>query len=601
MAKNNITNVTLKFVFKEAWQKKPIIFFVYFLQLIAVVLERFQFVVLPKFVIDQIENIINGADLNTALRLTVIYIALTIGLHFFTSVLNGIVNQIKDVYREWFNLDWAAQIGNQSMKMDFQLTEEPEALNQKGKADEGSAWYSGSVVGILDNFFVILQNCIVFLGVILVIVLTCPILIPILILSLVIIAFFNYKNNKIQIESFSLLSKINRIFGYYFFNLSNYRYGKDLRLYDCKEMFYSKSLELVDEQVGNYKNVANKVLKNNIPISLINVIRDGLVYSYIGYQTIIGKLSVGNFTMCINSANALYTSLQNIVLGIQEVIKRCNYANEFLKYIEYPQALSNGTVECKKTDDYVIEFKNVFFKYPRSEDYVLKDINLKIEKGEHLAIVGLNGAGKTTFIKLLCRLYDVTSGEILINGRNITEYKQDEYRNIIATVFQDFKLFAFSLKENICFTKEFNQQQFEKALLQSGISNDVEKFPNGYDTMISKDFDEEGIELSGGQQQKTAIARAIYKDSPIIILDEPTAALDPLAESEIYSNFNSMVGGKTAIYISHRLSSCKFCDKIAVFNEGKISEYGNHQSLMKQNALYKKMFDEQAQGYAESK
>ena len=275
-------------------------------------------------------------------------------------------------------------------------------------------------------------------------------------------------------------------------------------------------------------------------------------------------------------------------------------ANQFLKLLEYPVALEKGD-KAVTGETHVIEFSHVSFKYPRSEQYVLKDINLKITSGEHLSVVGLNGAGKTTFIKLLCRLYDVTEGEILIDGVNIKEYSEEEYRKLFAVVFQDFQLFAFSLKDNIALGDTAEDAEINRVLELAGFYEDAQKLPEGLDTMLYKSFDEKGTELSGGQQQKTAIARALYKDAPIVILDEPTAALDPVAEYDIYRRFDTLVGGKTAIYISHRLSSCKFCDRIAVFAENTIKEYGTHEELVdKKNGIYAELFAAQAQYYVDA-
>ena len=231
----------------------------------------------------------------------------------------------------------------------------------------------------------------------------------------------------------------------------------------------------------------------------------------------------------------------------------------------------------------------------------MKNVSITIPSGQHLAVVGLNGAGKTTFIKLLCRLYDVSDGEILIDGINIKEYSDQEYRKLFAVVFQDFKLFRFSLRENISFDTQTADSEIEPLLKESGLYDDVQKMPHKADTMMWKGFDKKGIELSGGQQQKLALARALYKNAPVVILDEPTAALDPIAEAEVYDQFNkSLAGGKTAIYISHRLSSCKFCDKIAVFDEGELKEYGSHKELMEnKGGVYHKMFTTQAEQYIE--
>ena len=305
--------------------------------------------------------------------------------------------------------------------------------------------------------------------------------------------------------------------------------------------------------------------------------------------------------MCVAAASVLYQSLFALTSGLQRVTNSCNYAHRYLEYLEYPAALEKGS-RSVAPGEHTIEFADVSFRYPRAENFVLRHINLTIKSGEHLSIVGLNGAGKTTLVKLLCRLYDVTEGEILIDGVNIKEYSEEEYRRLFAVVFQDFELFAFSLKENVALaeSESADMERITEILKLTGLSEDVEKLPEGMDTMIFKSYDEHGTELSGGQQQKTAIARALYRDAPIVILDEPTAALDPIAEYEIYRQFETLVGGKTAIYISHRLSSCRFCDRIAVFADDTIKEYGTHDELVGvEGGIYAEMFHEQAKYYTD--
>ena len=304
--------------------------------------------------------------------------------------------------------------------------------------------------------------------------------------------------------------------------------------------------------------------------------------------------------MCVSSASSLYWGLYAIVNGSVEIHKACDYAYEYLKFDAILDAMVKGS---KKTinGEHIIEFLNVSFRYPRSEKYVLRNVNLTIRQGEHLSVVGVNGAGKTTFIKLLCRMYDVLEGEIRIDGINIKEYSDDEYRKLFAVVFQDFSLFAFSLKDNIILNEKEDEKKLENTLKMAGLYDDAMKLENKFETTIFKSYDEKGPELSGGQQQKTAICRALYRDSPIVILDEPTAALDPIAEYEIYKRFNDLVGGKTAIYISHRLSSCKFCDRIAVFADDIIKEYGTHDELVNiKNGIYAEMYAAQAEYYIDN-
>jgi ATP-binding cassette subfamily B protein len=265
------------------------------------------------------------------------------------------------------------------------------------------------------------------------------------------------------------------------------------------------------------------------------------------------------------------------------------------EFLDLPDVKYRGTLTTEKRADneYEIEFKNVSFKYPDTESYVLKNLNLKLRVGRKLAVVGMNGSGKTTMIKLLCRLYDPTEGEITLNGIDIKKYDYREYMDLFSVVFQDFKLTGFSLGQNVAAAVSYDAERVKKLL-------DVVGFGETYplDTPLYKSYDENGVEVSGGEAQKIALARALYRGSPVIILDEPTAALDPIAESEIYSKFDSIVGDRTAIYISHRLSSCRFCDDIAVFHEGRLVQRGGHDELLAdENGKYRELWTAQAQYY----
>ena len=230
--------------------------------------------------------------------------------------------------------------------------------------------------------------------------------------------------------------------------------------------------------------------------------------------------------------------------------------------------------------------------------YALKDFSCKLARGKRYAVVGMNGSGKTTLIKLLCRLYDPKEGVILLNGRDIREYDYDEYLELFSVVFQDFKLFPFALGQNVAAQNDFDLERAESALDRAGFTDRLAQMKNGCDTVIYKDFDKNGVEVSGGEAQKIAIARALYKDAPFVVLDEPTAALDPLAEQEIYQKFDGISQGKTTVYISHRLSSCKFCDEILVIDHGRLVQQGSHQSLLEQESgKYHELWHAQAQHY----
>ena len=258
------------------------------------------------------------------------------------------------------------------------------------------------------------------------------------------------------------------------------------------------------------------------------------------------------------------------------------------------------TTEKRADRKYEVEFRDVSFRYPGTEIWALRHVNVKFRVGERMAVVGENGSGKTTFIKLLCRLYDPQEGEILLNGIDIRKYNYREYMNIFSVVFQDFQLLSQPLGQNVAGAADYDRERVEKALIDAGFGERLERLPKGLDTQLYKDFSDEGVEVSGGEAQKIAIARALYKNAPFIILDEPTAALDPIAEAEIYAQFNQIAGDKTAIYISHRLSSCRFCDEIMVFDRGQIVQKGSHDALISdEQGKYATLWHAQAQYYTE--
>lgn len=597
--KKPIVKNTLFFLIRLTWKEKPIMFLLYFIQLIAEVSRTMLGVILPKYTIDYLTQVINGTPYGEVQRKLIAVLITQLVLHFLCSLLVNLSNSMKTAYGEWFNRYLQESLAYHAMTMDFEHTEDPDALDQLNKAKEGINWYSGGVEGILSHFYSIIMNVSVLIGIVTIIIMGCPWLLPVQAISLLLVTYFNYRNNKIEIKSFTQLSVLNRKFGYYFYQLANFAYGKDIRLYDSADMMGEKADNENRKMVNVWKNQMRDTRRNSWGMDFVNSLRDGASYFYLGYLAITKVITVGDFTMYTSAASNFFWSLYHIVEGIQEIMKRCSYLNEYIVFLKYPAKMVQGDKPVT-TGDHVIEFKNVSFCYPRSDRYILKNVNLTIRSGEHLSVVGLNGAGKTTLIKLLCRLYDVSEGEILVDGCNIKEYSEAEYRSLFAVVFQDFQLFAFSLKENVALAQsnQADEKEIEKSLELSGVYDDAVKLEQGLNTMIYKSFDEKGTELSGGQKQKVAISRALYRNAPIIILDEPTAALDPVAEYEIYKKFDELVGGKTAVYISHRLSSCKFCDHIAVFADEQLKEYGTHDELVHlENGIYAKMFHAQARYY----
>lgn len=303
-------------------------------------------------------------------------------------------------------------------------------------------------------------------------------------------------------------------------------------------------------------------------------------------------------TLYIGALTSLSDNLSGIFSNIGEIGLKNDYLSNYISFLRLENEKYNGTLPIEKRldNDYELEFRNVSFHYPNNEDLVLKNITTKIRVGRKMAIVGKNGSGKSTFIKLLCRLYDPTEGEILLNGIDIKKYDYDEYRRIFSVVFQDFKLFSFPLAQNVAAGITYDEGKVWKVLEEAGMAERVKKMEKGMDTVLYK-LEDEGVEISGGEAQKIAIARALYKDAPVVILDEPTAALDPVSEVEIYEHFDEMIEEKTAIYISHRMSSCRFCENIVVFEDGNIVQMGSHDALVAEEGLYQNLWKAQAQYY----
>lgn len=336
----------------------------------------------------------------------------------------------------------------------------------------------------------------------------------------------------------------------------------------------------------------------------VSVIFMGVVYCFVCLKAWAGAFGLGAVTQYVASITKVSGGVSKVISTLGSMRNNAAFLEPVFEFLDIPNDMYQGslTVEKRRDRKYEVEFRNVSFRYPGSDTYALRNVSMKFEIGKRLAVVGMNGSGKTTFIKLLCRLYDPTEGAILLNGIDIRKYNYAEYMAIFSVVFQDFKLFALRLGENVASQMRYDREQVADALDKAGFAERLAELPRGVETYLYKDYDKDGINVSGGEAQKIAIARALYKDAPFIILDEPTAALDPLAEAEIYSKFNDIVGDKTAIYISHRLSSCKFCDEILVFHEGAVIQQGSHASLVAdESGKYYELWHAQAQYYAGGK
>ncbi len=334
----------------------------------------------------------------------------------------------------------------------------------------------------------------------------------------------------------------------------------------------------------------------------ITTLTTGMIYLFTCLKALGGAFDVGSCTQYIGAATAMVTNVFALTDMLGTLKANTPYLEKTFAFLDIPNSMYQGSLTTEKRSDrrYEVEFKDVSFRYPGSDIWALRHVNMKFKVGKRLAIVGENGSGKTTFIKLLCRLYDPQEGQILLNGIDIRKYRYDDYMGIFSVVFQDFQLICQPLGNNVAGSMEYDRDRAKKALIDAGFADRLAAMEKGLDTMLYKNLSEDGVEVSGGEAQKIAIARALYKDAPFIILDEPTAALDPIAEAEIYSKFDEIAGDKTAVYISHRLSSCKFCDEIAVFHEGAVVQQGSHAELLAdRGGKYYALWNAQAQYYTE--
>ena len=523
-------------------------------------------------------------------------------------------------------------IAKKAISLDYETMEDPDAVKKLMTAERTCDMY-GSVGVVVLNYGELLKallNIVISVGLSLRLVLTRPVAGGITLLSgqgdgvrqaaallsvpgvslflfgaaLMGMAFFSVRTarkyaergKKIFQNHAGVEEKLSYLNNNIFFN---YRAAKIIRIFKMQDMLLKNGKRELDGMTDFYI----KWLHTNRGETMENLTTSGLftVFSYllVVLKTISGAITVGAFTRYVGALNQFGSACASLIEYNAAIRRNAVYMGEFLAFLDVEEKHLHGTIPVEKRDDgeYELAFENVSFRYPGSAQYVLKNVSCRLDMKRKMAVVGRNGAGKTTFIKLLCGLYEPTEGRITLNGVDIRKYKPDEYRDLFGVVFQDFRLFSFPVWENVAAGYERDDGRLWKALRQAGAKELVKQMPEGPETLLYKDTGE-GVEISGGEAQKLGIARALYKDAALIILDEPTAALDPLAEAEVYARFDEMTEGKTSIYISHRMSSCRFCDDIMVFDDGRIAERGSHESLLAAKGLYSQLWNAQAKYYA---
>ena len=415
----------------------------------------------------------------------------------------------------------------------------------------------------------------------------------------------NIKSTRFAANEFAKFTFVNQFSGALYAASYDGVGPMQVRIYDQKKLMLAQNEMWINLCRKITKNSADYQLKHETVIKgIMETVMQIVLYAFAGFGALVGRFSVGSISKYISSILKFTNAVSALVTHLEALRFNNSITKIYFDFIETPSHMYQGSLTVEKRSDrnYNVEFRDVSFRYPNTDFWALRRVDLKFNIGEKLAVVGMNGSGKTTMIKLMCRLYDPTEGQIFLNGIDIRKYDYKEYMSIFSVVFQDFKLFAFTLGENVATGTEYDEERVKACLVEANFGDRLATLEKGTKTYLYRNFEKDGVEISGGEAQKIALARALYKDAPFIILDEPTAALDPIAEAEVYSNFNKIVGDKTAIYISHRLSSCRFCDKIAVFDRGSIVQVGTHDELVADvNGKYHELWNAQAQYYSDKK
>ncbi len=416
-------------------------------------------------------------------------------------------------------------------------------------------------------------------------------------MALAVCNYFSKKDGAFAVSTELKNEQLNTLSTYLINLINKESFTKDIRLFGLQDYLFQKVepfryIGRMYTEQGKYSGKCQAVS------ALAMQMLAAVTYICIAAKAVAGSISVGEVTMYAGAVIAMINGMQQLLNRYQSIRYMNEYLNTYEKFIASPDMRYDGTLPIEKRDDneYLLEFSHVSFRYPGTKQDILQDISLTFRIGEKLALAGRNGAGKTTLIKLLCRLYEPTEGEIRLNGINIEKYDYEEYAGIFSVIFQDFRLYDFPLDENVASGMETDGMRMREVLELAGMWNRIQDLPEKEKTLLGHETGP-GVSLSGGEAQKIAIARALYKDAPFIILDEPTAALDPLAEAEIYENFNELIREKTAVYISHRMSSCRFCDRIVVLEGGRVTEIGTHEELLKKRGSYYELYHAQAKYY----
>jgi ATP-binding cassette subfamily B protein len=586
------------YLIKNMWKWDKILFLLCFLQIPATVVIPLLGIYLPKIVIDSATRNVTVSELllNVGLPILAI-IALNVVLNVSSSITNfrGISYRVR----------YVQLLTKKALDTDFENIDGPAGKGKMEKADEAVKQNSSGTEEIIKVSVELFSNIIGFILYAVIISTIHPLIVMFLILTSGINYFIGKYVSDFEYKNKDNLVPIERKLRYIMNKTGEFKSAKDMRLYDMAPWFKNMFITLQNKKIFfQKKNIYRKYFANFVD-GVFLLLRDGITYGFLIYSVVYRAMPIGNFVLYFGAVAGFSAWLSGIVKNFNSVHSISLEVCDLREYLEMEDMMNRGVgVELPNSYELPcdIELKNLYHKYPGADDYTIKNMNLHIKKGEKIALVGINGAGKTTLVKLICGLYTPTKGEIYINGKRSSLYNRDEYYNLFSVVFQDFHILPMSIEKNIALKIEdsIDDKKMEKVLNMSGLMKKIEALPKGQKTLLVKSIYQEAIELSGGELQKLMLSRALYKDAAIIILDEPTAALDPIAENEIYEKYNELTQNHTSIFISHRLSSTRFCDRILFMENGSVLEEGSHTRLMNKEGQYKKMYDMQSYYYKDN-
>ncbi len=580
----------MRFMFRHSWKLAKKSYFHCGIQAIFDSLKPLVVLIIPKYILDELAEECRAKVIFAYIALYALALAFfhltSFLLHWHTSVHSIKTSHRTNLFnkKKWLYMDYG-QFENGQVR---DLAEK--CIGQLDPA----AFIEGTIFGLFTNVIQLAGYTYIVMS-----------LHPIILVLILIIIGLNTlivrKLNRIGYEYQPIITRISRRLGYVFNTMVDFNVGREVRINGAATWLNKKYNNETENYMECYKRNQKKQYTPRLLAMLLDLIQTVIFYGYCGYLAINGNISVGHFSMFLGAISLFTNSFTGLLGRFSNIKLLSKYVDDYREFLTISEHKGKEKEKNNIPDGkFDIRFENVSFKYPNTDRYVLKKINITIKNGERLSVVGYNGAGKTTFIKLLCRLYEPTEGKIFVGDIDISTIPLAKYRKLLSVVFQDHERVGLTIRDNIIMNKEYNEERLNFSVDQSGLRERIDSLKNGIDTMLFRIYDYDAVIFSGGENQKLVCARAYYKDSPIVILDEPTASLDPIAEANLYERFNSIIGNKTSIYISHRLASVRFCDSIAVFVDGEIVEYGSHTELMNNNGVYTDLFKKQASYYVQN-